>query len=114
MLSVSHIETVFKKNLQRDITISLNKKILKQGRLTLFALKGFYLNLKLITPAKKFILVELPFPFSVIDSQSTISLSYKPCDCGIDAETIRRLLAANTSFRKTSKLLNSEILISVV
>lgn len=111
MIRVPLIESVFRNLLQRDVVVSLNKKVLKQGKLTLFALKGFHLNLKLCTSAKKYTLLELPYPFSIKTTKTSLTLSYRPVDFAIDSEDIRQLLSAGAGFRKTGKLLNCDVII---
>ena len=109
MHTVDQIEEVFKRSLQREVCIMLNRKVLKQGRLTLFTLKGFCLTFKIQIPdSKKTAIVELPFPFKIHESRELIILSYKPVDFGIQAERIPAL--PRDEDRRASKLFNNDVL----
>lgn len=64
---------------QKDISIMLDNKILRQGRLLLFSIKDFYLHFTLLagSTTKNF---ELPYPFNAYedkDSNNILILDYK-------------------------------------
>ena len=68
------IEELFLSFLQKDISIVLENKTIKQGKLLLFCVKDFYLNFTLLSNniIKTF---ELPYPFLTrTESLSTANL----------------------------------------
>lgn len=72
-------ESYFVPFFQKNISIMLDNKVLRQGKLLLFCVKDFYLNFTLLlnNSTKVF---ELPYPFSTyIESltSSTLVLDYK-------------------------------------
>jgi len=70
------LETELRYFLQRDIVLSINNKILKEGKLVIFNQKDYYYNLYLKvsnTIQKK---IELPYPFAIKKEKSYIILDY--------------------------------------
>ena len=59
----SSLEELCKHLLQKDISLEINNKIFKQGKLILFYQKNFYLTFILNTAKKDGDKIEIPIPF---------------------------------------------------
>jgi hypothetical protein len=59
------IEQTCKFLLQKNLTLELNKKIHKQGKLILFYQKNFYLTFVMDTAKKAREKIEIPIPFEI-------------------------------------------------
>jgi len=77
--SLDTLESKFNNLLQSEITISLNDKVLREGKLILFSIKNFYLtfNLACNPTSTRLVYYELPSPFSYEVRNKSIKLSYK-------------------------------------
>lgn len=71
-----NIEDYFKYFLQRDIVVSVDSKIIKEGKLILFNQKDYYLNFNLKNSNQEQKKFELPYPFEVIQKENYLILSY--------------------------------------
>lgn len=104
------IENYFKYFLQRDIVISIDSKIIKDGKLILFNQRDFYLNFNLKqnnNTQKKF---ELPYPFDIIKENNYIILSYELSSLSKnDADLYYKLISLNK--KHNSRYYNSKVLI---
>ena len=61
----TNIEEACKYLLQKNISLEINNKIFKQGKLILFYQKNFYLQFTLTTVKKDKDKVEIPIPYDV-------------------------------------------------
>jgi len=59
------IEKACKFLLQKNITLELNKKTYKQGKLILFSQKNFYITFIMDTTKKQKEKIEIPIPFDI-------------------------------------------------
>ena len=77
--SLDILESKFNDLLQNEITISLNDKVLREGKLILFSIKNFYLtfNISSNPGSNRLVYYELPSPFSYEVKNKSIKLSYK-------------------------------------
>lgn len=107
------IESIIIKYLQNKLTFSIDKKVVKTGKLILFNIKDFYMNftLKDVNNCTKH--YSIPYPFSIKESTNkTISLIY---NLDILAKNNHELLYKMKllSKKKNSKLYNSTIVVSI-
>lgn len=105
------IENEFKFFLQRDIVISSNSKILKEGKLMLFNQKDyyFYIYLKIgnNSTQKK---IEIPYPFKIKKEKNYLILDYTLSAISEnDSDLYYRLMSLNQ--KSNSKFYNSKIII---
>jgi len=111
-MKVENLEKNINKFLQRKISISINNKFTKTGKLILFCIKDFYLVFTLAVYQSKKI-VEIPYPFEYIVNADKIILSYminKFCSNINEVETHVKLLTP----KKPNKFFNSCVEISIV
>lgn len=114
-IEIAQAEHLFNSLLQKEISISLDGKVLKEGKLILFSIKTFYLNFKFKSKlnSEKMPIMELPFPFRVTNKCGSIILSYRIDDFinkNIDMDCALSMCMP----QKPSKLLNSEVKIRVI
>ena len=105
------IENEFKYFLQRDIVISSNSKILKEGKLVLFNQKDyyFYIYLKIgnSTTQKK---VEIPYPFKIKREKNYLILDYTLSAISEnDSDLYFRLMSLNQ--KSNSRFYNSKVIL---
>lgn len=113
MIDVPTIEEALKSFLQKDLSISIDGKVVREGRLILVALKTFYINLKLSSrdDPSKLVLYELPFPFDSQIEANKLTLSYILDDfVKKDVDITHSLMIFNA--KKPAKLLNTRVVIS--
>jgi hypothetical protein len=104
------IEDHFKYFLQRDIVISLDNKILKEGKLVLFSQKDYYLIFYLKNSNQEQKKFELPYPFDVRLEKNYLILDYElEALSKQDAELFYRLRSITQ--KSKSKYLNNKILL---
>lgn len=109
---VEPIENDFASLLQKRIQIVHKDKILKEGRLMLFAIKDFYLTLQLMPKdSKKLIHYELPYPFKYTNQKDRIILSYQQRHFSKDDAEIEHYILFYF-INNPSKLYNSEVFIN--
>jgi len=70
------MESQFKYFLQRDVVLSLNSKILKEGKLVLYSRKDYYFYLFLKTNNNQQKKIEIPYPFNIIKENNYLILDY--------------------------------------
>ena len=75
MLTSELFENVFGKNFQRHLKIVLNNKVIREGKLLLFAPKDFYLLFTLDVNEKHKV-IEIPVPFKFRVRKDIIRFSY--------------------------------------
>ena len=77
--SLDKLEHEFSNLLQSNIAITLDDKVLREGKLILFSIKNFYLTFSLSSPIspKRLTYYELPSPFFYEANSKGIQLSYK-------------------------------------
>ena len=75
MLTNELFEKVFGKNFQRQVKLVLNNKVIREGKLLLFAPKDFYLLFTLEINEKHKV-IEIPVPFTFTAKKNNISFSY--------------------------------------
>jgi hypothetical protein len=72
-----NIEEYFKYFLQRDIVISIDSKIIKEGKLILFNQKDYYLNFNLKNNNQEQKKIEIPYPYMIKNQNNYLVLSYE-------------------------------------
>lgn len=78
MTPVENIEQLIKPLLLRNISFTVDNKILKSGKLILFSVKDFFCVFTLTTPdrgSKRFI-YEIPYPFTTNATVSSLEFDY--------------------------------------
>jgi hypothetical protein len=105
-----NIEDYFKYFLQRDIVISVDSKIIKEGKLILFNQKDYYLNFNLKNNNQEQKKFEIPYPFSVKFEHNYLTLSYELNSISkSDPELFYKLVSLNK--KSNSRYYNTKILI---
>jgi len=111
-ISTESIEADMSQLLQQELTIVCKNKVLKEGRLTLFAIKDFYLNFKLQqADSTRLTIFELPYPFKYRKTPSGILISYK-IDNFVNSDAELKQLMLYYFYNKPSKFYDTEIVIS--
>jgi hypothetical protein len=111
-ISTEIIEADINKLLQQELSIVCKNKVLKEGKLTLFAVKDFYLNLKLFQQgSNKLIIFELPYPFSYRQIPTGLVLSYK-IENFINSDAELKQLMFYYFYNKPSKFFDAEVYIN--
>jgi hypothetical protein len=110
--SVEIIEADISTLLQQELSIVCKNKVLKEGKLTLFAIKDFYLNFKMFQQGnQKLTIFELPYPFFYKKTSNGIVLSYK-VDNFINSDTDLKQLMLYYFYNKPSKFYDAEVYIN--
>ena len=74
---MEHVERDFTALLQKNIQFVHRDKVLKEGRLVLFAIKDFYLDFQLLpNNSTKMVHFEIPYPFKYTNNPDHLVLSY--------------------------------------
>lgn len=74
-MKVEQLEKTINRFLQQKISININNKTVKTGKLLLFCIKDFYLVFTLnISHSKK--IFEIPYPYSFLINNNKIILNY--------------------------------------
>jgi len=111
-MKAEQLEKSISRFLQRKISISINNKFTKTGRLILFSIKDFYLVFTLSVQQTKKI-IEIPYPFEFFLKDEKIILSYmvnKFCSNIVEVESYVKLLSP----KKPNKFFNTCAEISIV
>lgn len=111
-MRTDQLEKNINRFLQRKISISINNKFTKTGKLILFSIKDFYLVFTLSVQQSKKI-VEIPYPFEYSIQNKKIILSYmisKFCSNITEVENHVKLLTP----KKPNKFFNTYAEISIV
>ena len=111
-MKTDQLERNINRFLQRKISISINNKFTKTGKLILFCIKDFYLVFTLSVQQSKKI-VEIPYPFEYFIQNEKIVLSYminKFCSNINEVENHVKLLTP----KKPNKFFNTCAEISIV
>lgn len=111
-ISTEIIEADMTTLLQQELSFICRNKVLKEGKLTLFAVKDFYLNFKLCQQGNnKLIVFELPYPFYYKKASNGIMLSYK-IENFVNSDSELKQLMPYYFFNKPSKFYDAEIYIN--
>lgn len=104
------LENNFKYFLQRDIVISIDSKIIKEGKLILFNQRDFYLNFNIKNNNQEQKKFELPYPFEIINKGTYLILSYElQALSKNDSELYYKLISLNK--KHNSRYYNSKVMI---
>lgn len=110
---INKTETLINTFLQKNVVFFIDSdKPIKTGKLLIFKFKDFYFNfiLKTDTGTKIF---ELPYPFSVIEGENSISFSYTIDD--FSQKNVDLLIKAKLlKPKKRNKLYNSTVVLSAI
>jgi hypothetical protein len=115
MTSVDEIEQLIKPFLLTSVKFTVDDKIIKQGRLQLFCIKGFFCNFTILgfdKPNKKTV-YEIPYPFDIEVKENRLILDYT-VDSFCASSTAIRELVCKIKTPKTSKFFNKKIVVSLV
>ena len=111
-ISTEKLEHDMSNLLQQELIITHKMKVLKEGRLTLFSIKDFYLNFKLQSAdSSRLILFEIPYPFEYTLMPSGIIMSYK-ADKFIKTDAELQHMIKFYFFNKPSKFYDTDVTIT--
>jgi len=112
MTPTENIEQLIKPLLLRDISFTIDNKILKSGKLILFSVKDFFCVFTLTTPdrsSKRFI-YEIPYPFTTNATVSSLEFDYT-----LDSFCLNNIrISTNTkniTFNRPSKMFNKKVVV---
>lgn len=74
---VTDLNKIFNKFFFKQITFILDGKIIKDGRLKLFTMKGFNLKFFLVDPDGTIKNLEIPYPFELIETPYGFIFDYR-------------------------------------
>lgn len=103
---------ILERNLQQYLTITINKKIVRQGIFVLFSVNNYYINLIIKNSKGENKVFEFPYPFKATQTDKRIILSYKNKEIGGNNPEILKIIKNYTKL-KNSKLLDNEIVFLV-
>lgn len=94
------LETILQSLLQRQIRFVLNEKCFKTGRLLLYKISDYYIQLILrVGTANK--TIEIPYPFDCICKNNTLQLVYKHASLHKNKAHTKELLQSIKPFKKS-------------
>jgi hypothetical protein len=103
----------FKNLLLRDVNIRVNNKIIRSGKIKNFAIKQFYIKLFIENNKGHVRMLELPYPFNIVQEGDLTSLNYNISTfCGANRELKCKLKFL--SKKSVSKLYDTVVDITVV
>ncbi len=106
---MENLEEYFKYFLQRNVILSLDNKILKEGKMVLFSQKDYYLIFYLKNSNQEQKKFEIPYPFDIRFEKNYLVLDYDlEALTKQDAELFYKLKAITQKCK--SKYLNNKIL----
>lgn len=108
-ISKTPIENACKFLLQKTMTLELNNKVFKQGRLILFYQKNFYLTFLMDTTKKLKEKIEIPIPFDieVHEDDNLIFFDYRIKTLAKHAPEVEDHLKVYSSKKNSSKFWNT-------
>jgi hypothetical protein len=98
--------------LQRDIKLTINNKILREGRLILFNLKDYYIECTMINKNDQQKVYEIPVPFNIDINPNNIVYSYnidRASKHNLENLVAVKMLASNVG--KKSKFYDNTLII---
>lgn len=98
--------------LQREITFTIDNKVVKRGKLILCNIKDFYITfyLKHNDDQKRY---ELPYPFNIESTNAGVIMDYSlETIAGNNTELLYKLQSLNK--KKNTKIFNSKVVIAEV
>lgn len=103
------IEEACKFLLQKTMTLELNNKVHKQGKLILFYQKNFYLTFLMDTVKKKKEKVEIPIPFEVEvhEDDNLVYFDYRLKTLAKHAPEVENYLKVYSSKKTSNKFWNT-------
>jgi hypothetical protein len=115
MTSVDEIEQYIKPFLLRTVEFSLDGRQLKQGKLQLFCIKDFFCVFTLINQDKnnKKVIYEVPYPFNIRDTGSSLELDYTIESFCMSNKAIKESVTA-IRCQKISKLFNKKLIVNAI
>lgn len=103
---------ILEQNLQQYLTITINKKVVKQGIFVLFSHNNYYINLIIKNGNGENKSFEFPYPFKITQKDNKIIFSYKNKEIAGNDKEILNIIRQHTK-QKNSKLLDNEIVVLV-
>ena len=112
MTSVEDIEQFVKPYLLKEITFSIDNKALKSGKLILFSIKDFFCVFTLAAPDRdcKRVIYEIPYPFTVCKTVSSLEFNYTLDSFCLDNKKIAEA-AKRHDLSRTSKIFNKRVVV---
>jgi len=112
MTPVENIEQLIKPLLLRNISFTIDNKVVKSGRLLLFSVKDFFCVFTLTAPDKdsKRFIYEIPYPFTTNVTISSLEFDYTINSFCLDNNNIADAVKKIT-FNRTSKLFNKKMVV---
>jgi len=113
MTSPLEIEKAISEHLQKNVTFSIETKILKKGKLILFCIKDFFCVFTLLCEEKKNkkIVYEIPYPFDLHITPTKLIFDYTVNTfCKINKNL--NSCVDKLQFKKTAKLFNKKVSIT--
>jgi hypothetical protein len=112
MTSIDEIEQSIKPFLLKDITFTLDNKIVKSGKLILFSIKDFFCVFTLTTTDRgnKRFIYEVPYPFTTFNTVSSLEFDYTLNTFCLDNTKITDTVK-NITFNRPSKLFNKKLIV---
>jgi hypothetical protein len=112
MTSITEIEQSIKPFLLKDLTFTVDNKVLKNGKLILFCIKDFFCVFTLTTSdrgSKRYI-YEIPYPFTLNKTVSSLEFDYTLNGFCLDnlkiADSIKKV-----NVNRTSKIFNKKVIV---
>jgi len=114
MTPVEDIEQLIKPFLLRDISITVDNKPLKSGKLILFSVKDFFCVFTLTTTdrgSKRFI-YEIPYPYTTNITLSSLEFDYTLKEFCLNNENITAAVN-KVQLNRPSKIFNKKVVVMV-
>lgn len=111
MTSIEEIEQIIKPFLLLKTTFTIDNKVIKQGKMQLFCVKDFFCTFTLLGIEKenKKVIYELPYPFSIKATDTSIEFDYTLDSFCLSNAAIKE--ATNKiKLNKTSKFFNKKVI----
>jgi len=111
MTSIEEIEQIIKPFLLLKASFTVDNKTVKQGKLQLFCIKDFFCIFTLLGLEKenKKVLYELPYPFAISSTDTSIEFDYT-LDAFCLSNSAIREQTNKIKLLKTSKFFNKKVI----
>lgn len=76
-MQIINLKNIFNKYFFKKVTFILDNKVIKEGRLKLFSLKGFNLTFFILDNNNDIKTLEIPYPFELIKEKNGYIFDYR-------------------------------------